>query len=84
MILPRPDHPCAPVVFDPPSPTHYPEEDLMTIKEAAAFIPASRTKIYQWRKEERLHTVARGQRDKRLVRSEVEAMQLWARDKGKR
>lgn len=84
MILPRPDRPCEPVVFDPPSPTHYPEEELMTIKEAEAFIPASRTKIYLWRKEEKLHTVERGQRDKRLIRTEVEAMRKWARDKGKR
>ena len=84
------EHPCnpepkpEPVVTNVTPPDTYDENELMTIKVAEAFIPASRTKIYEWRKEGKLQTVARSQRDKRLIRTEVEAMRQWARDKGKR
>lgn len=70
----------------PVSPTHvchYEEEDLMTIKEAMAYIPASRTKIYEMRKEGALDTIERNSREKRLIRTQVEAARLWSRDKGK-
>lgn len=73
----------------PPSQTppalkdHYDEDELMTIKEAGAYIPGSRTKIYEWRMEGKLHTFERGCRNKRLIRAEVEVMRKWARDKGK-
>ncbi|GEM_PF-5746123 len=62
---------------------HYEENELMTLKEAMAFIPMSRTKLYEWRKEEKLHTIERSSRNKRLIRSEVEAARTWSRDKGK-
>ncbi|MGV3763856.1 helix-turn-helix transcriptional regulator [Parapedobacter sp.] len=90
MPLPQTGPPCEsepatpPGATDPATPNTYVEEELMTVKEAEAFIPASRTKIYKWRKEGKLHTVSRGQRHMRLIRTEVEAMQQWAIDKGKR
>ncbi|HWL00166.1 MAG TPA: hypothetical protein VNQ55_09470 [Parapedobacter sp.] len=64
--------------------THYEEHELMTVKEASASIPASRSKIFEWRKEGTLQTIERNSRSKRLIREEVEAMRTWARDKGKR
>lgn len=64
--------------------THYEEHELMTVKEAIEFIPVSRSKLFEWRKEQKLQTIERNCRNIRLVRSEVEAMRTWARNKGKR
>lgn len=61
----------------------YAENDLMTIKEAMAFIPVSRTKLYEMRKDGMLQTIERNSRQKRLLRSEVEAARTWSRNKGK-
>ncbi|MFB2118004.1 hypothetical protein [Parapedobacter sp. 2B3] len=62
----------------------YEECELMTVKEAMDFIPAGRTKIYEWRIQGILHTIERSSRSKRLIRAEVEHMRTWARNKGKR
>lgn len=62
---------------------HYEEDELMTIKEAMDFIPISRSKLFDWRMEGKLHTIERNCRSKRLVRAEVEALRIWARNKGK-
>lgn len=62
----------------------YEEEELMTIKEAVDDIPVSRSKLFEWRREGRLQTIERNSRSKRLIRSEVKAMQKWAHNKGKR
>jgi len=64
--------------------THYEEHELMTVKEASASIPASRSKIFEWRKDGTLQTIERNCRSKRLIREEVEALRTWARNKGKR
>lgn len=68
---------------DGESPEGYPEDDLMTIKEAMAFIPVSRTKLYEMRKAGALRTVERNCRQKRLLRTQVEAARVWSRNKGK-
>lgn len=62
---------------------HYDEEELMTIKEAIDHIPVSRTKLYEMRREGSLHTIERSSREKRLIRTEVEAARQWSRNKGK-
>lgn len=59
------------------------EHHLMTIKEAMAFIPVSRTKLYEMRKEGMLDTIERNSRQKRLLRTQVEAARTWSRNKGK-
>lgn len=61
----------------------YAEDELMTIKEAAAYIPASRTKVYEMRMAGVLDTIERNSRQKRLLRTQVEAARIWARNKGK-
>lgn len=61
----------------------YSEAELMTIKEAMAYIPVSRSKLYQMRKEGVLVTIERNSRQKRLLRSQVEAARVWSRNKGK-
>lgn len=80
--------PAQPPEQDSPGPDAlkacYDEAELMTIKEAAAFIPACRTKLYEWRTLGVLHTVERSSRNKRLIRTEVEAMHKWAVSRGKR
>lgn len=66
-----------------PTADRFAEDDLMTIKEAAAYIPASRTKVYEMRKTGVLDTIERNSRQKRLLRTQVEAARIWARNKGK-
>lgn len=70
-----------------PSPTglpeQYDEKDLMTIKEAIAYIPIGRTKLYEMRKADILDTIERNGRQKRLVRAQVETLRTWSRNKGK-
>ena len=61
----------------------YPDDDLMTFKEAMAYIPVSRTKLYNMRKEGVLETVERNSRQKRLLRMQVEAAREWSKNKGK-
>lgn len=64
--------------------TYYEEHELMTVKEAVDFVPVSRSKLFEWRMEQKLQTIKRNCRNIRLVRAEVEAMRKWARNKGKR
>lgn len=77
------------LALTPPAPSSesnqggYDEDELMTIKEAMAYIPVSRSKLYEMRKEGMLDTIERSSRQKRLLRAQVEAARLWSRNKGK-